>query len=256
MASNISSVGSAKSIKTSASSVSAARARAEAEAAKVRASYASQEAKLKMEKAAREAERATRDAQNKMETTRIDTEYKLETTRIDTELEVLTLHREADAAMVTAQVLEDAEAMQSVVEDGKSESEKMKIKRTSEYVQSQIDLKNRSPSSPLPVAPSIKAKSHDTFMTWHPAEEDDYQPQPVSKENADSKQPSPPHLHDPTKAETKAKVSRANPTMHAHAPSYTHTFPSNWHTHVPFRGAFGTVFGTTRPCDFRAVPVR
>ena len=147
MASNRSSVGSAKSIKTSASSVSAARARAEAEAAKVRASYASQEAKLKMEKAAREAERATRDAQNK-----------LETTRIDTELEVLTLHREADAAMVTAQVLEDAEAMQSVVEDGKSESEKMKIKRTSEYVQSQIDLKNRSPSSPLPVAPSIKAK--------------------------------------------------------------------------------------------------
>ena len=73
-----------------------------------------------MEKAAREAERATRDAQNK-----------LETTRIDTELEVLTLHREADAAMVTAQVLEDAEATQSVVEDGKSESGKMKIKRTS-----------------------------------------------------------------------------------------------------------------------------
>ena len=40
---------------------------------------------------------------------------------------MLTLHREADAAMVTAQVLEDAEAMQSVVEDGKSESEKVKI---------------------------------------------------------------------------------------------------------------------------------
>ena len=114
--SNRSPAGSARSSRTSASSVSTAHARADAEAAKVRASYASQEAKLQLEKAAREAERATRDAQNK-----------LETTRIDTELEVLTLHREADAAMVTAQVLEDAEAMQSVVEDGKSESEKVKI---------------------------------------------------------------------------------------------------------------------------------
>ena len=75
----------------------------------MRASYASQEAKLKLEKAVREAERATRDAHDK-----------LETIRLDTELEVLTLHKEADAAIVTARVLEDAEAMQSVIEDGKS----------------------------------------------------------------------------------------------------------------------------------------
>ena len=106
-------VGSIRSIKTPASSVSTAHAWAEAEAAKVRASYASQEAKLKLEKAVTEAERATRDTQDK-----------LETIRLDTELEVLTLHREADAAIVTARVLEDAEAMQSVIEDGKPESEK------------------------------------------------------------------------------------------------------------------------------------
>jgi hypothetical protein len=111
--SNRSAVGSARSNKTTASAVSAAHARAEAEAAEVRASYASQEAKLKLEKAVREAERATRDAHDK-----------LETIRLDTELEVLTLHREADAAIVTARVLEDAEAMQSVIEDGKPESEK------------------------------------------------------------------------------------------------------------------------------------
>ena len=42
-------VGSIRSIKTPASSVSTAHAWAEAEAAKVRASYASQEAKLKLE---------------------------------------------------------------------------------------------------------------------------------------------------------------------------------------------------------------
>ena len=197
--SNRSAVGSARSSKTSASSVRAAHARAEAEAAKVRASYASQEAKLNL-----------RDAQNK-----------LETIRLDTELEVLNLHREADAAIVTARVLEDAEAMQSVIEDGKSESEKEKIEGTSEYVLSQISLKNRSPSSPLPVAPSFKARSHDSFISWHPPVEDDSQFQPVRRENADIKKPSPPELFDPTKTETKVKVSRANPTMNAHAPSYT-----------------------------------
>ena len=163
-----------------------------------------------MEKAVREAERATRDTQDK-----------LETIRLDTELEVLTLHKEADAAIVTARVLEDAEAMQSVIEDGKSESEKGKIERTSEYVRSQISLKNRSPSSPLPVAPSLKVRSHDSFISWHPPVEDGSQLQLVSRENADIKQPSPPELFDPTKTETKAKVSRTNPTMNAHAPSYT-----------------------------------
>ena len=56
--------------------------------------------------------------------------------------------------------------MQSVVEDRKSLSEKVKIKRTSEYVQSQIDHKNRSPSSPLPVAPPINAASCHGIHLW------------------------------------------------------------------------------------------
>ena len=111
--------------------------------------------------------------------------------------------------------------MQSVIKDGKSESKKVKNERTSEYVRSQIDLNNRSPSSPLPIAPSINARSHDSFISWHPPVEDDSQLQPVSRENADSIQPSPPELFDQTKAETKDKISRANPTMNAHAPSYT-----------------------------------
>ncbi len=98
-----SSVCSTRSGKSSASSVSAAHARARAEAAKVRASYASQEAKLKIEK-------ATREAQNQLVTVRIDTEF-----------EVLMLQREADAAAVEAQVLEDAElAMHAAAERGES----------------------------------------------------------------------------------------------------------------------------------------
>lgn len=116
--SNKSSVSSARSSKTSASTANVARARAKAEAAKVRASYASQEPKLKMEKAAREAERITRDAQNQVEAT-----------RIDTELEVLTLHREADAAMVEAQVWEDAAEIHGVMDNVKSESEKLRLQR-------------------------------------------------------------------------------------------------------------------------------
>ena len=94
---NKSSVSSAKSSKTSASAANIAQARARAEAAKVKGSYASQEAKLKLEKAAREAERITKDAQNQ-----------LEVTRIDTELELLMLHQEVDTAIVEAQVWEDA----------------------------------------------------------------------------------------------------------------------------------------------------
>ncbi|XP_037617247.1 uncharacterized protein LOC119483203 [Sebastes umbrosus] len=203
--SNKSSVSSARSIKTSASSASVAHARAKAEAAKVRASYASQEAKLKLEK-------ATRDAQNQ-----------LETARIDTELEVLMLHREADAAIVAAQVLEDAEATQSVVEDGKSEAEKAKIERTSEYVQSQIDFRNNSPTqslSVLRVAPPIHAESHDSFITWRPPVKDNTQSQPFSNkpksEKADNK-----HIPDPTKVATKSEVRRMNPTTNVHAQSYT-----------------------------------
>lgn len=158
--SNKSSVSSAKSSKTSAAAASVARARAKAEAAKVRASYASQEAKLKLEKAAREAERITKDAQNQ-----------LEVTRIDTELELLTLHQEADTAMVEAQVWEDAAEIHDIMENVKSESEKVRQQRTSKYVQSQINLQNQSPS-PIslvpPVEPPVDAGSRDSFETSRP----------------------------------------------------------------------------------------
>lgn len=125
---------STRSSKLSASSASAARARAEA--AKVRVSYASQEAKLKLEKAAKEAQN------------------QLETVRIDTELKVLMLQREAEEAALEAQVLEDAElSMHAAFEGGGSESEKVKIERTSE-----CQFSNQTWSSP------VKDASHTVYQ--------------------------------------------------------------------------------------------
>ncbi len=64
--------------------------------------------------------------------------------------------RYTDAATVEAQVLEYAElAMHAAVERGGSESEKVEIERTSEYVNSQINLQNNSPSPPLARRSSI-----------------------------------------------------------------------------------------------------
>ncbi|KAK2857742.1 hypothetical protein Q7C36_005661 [Tachysurus vachellii] len=133
------SVRSARSGRSSSSSVSAAHARARAEAAKVRASYASQEAKLKMEKATSQ----------------------LETVRLDTELEVLTLQREADAAEVEAQVLEDAELAEHAVERGGSETEEAKIERTSEYVNSQNNIQDHSPPPS-----SVAFGGHSSISCW------------------------------------------------------------------------------------------
>ncbi|XP_034163934.2 uncharacterized protein LOC117598271 [Pangasianodon hypophthalmus] len=205
-----SSVCSARSSKSSASSASAAHARARAEAAKVRASYASQEAKLKMEK-------ATREAQNQ-----------LETVRIDTELEVLTLQREADAATVEAQVLEDAElAMHAAVERGGSESEKVKIDRTSEYVNSQINLQRHSPSpllSALPVAPPFHADSHNSFITWSAPAKDTSHTQSINNkpksEKADSMHLPATNLSDLSTGVMKSEVGRTSPIMNAHAKPY------------------------------------
>ena len=139
---------------TTTSSGSVARARAKAEAAKVRASYAAQEAKLKMEKAVREAE------------------IKVETTRIETELEVLTLQKEAEAATVEAQVMEMAQTtLMTEVEERqseKAESERAKMERTHDYVQDQIEIKSLSPSQPTlprPVVHSPDDKSLDSYVT-------------------------------------------------------------------------------------------
>ncbi len=200
---------------TTTSSGSVARARAKAEAAKVRASYAAQEAKLKMEKAVREAE------------------IKVETTRIDTQLEVLTLQREADAATVEAQVMEMAQAiLTSEVEERNSErthSERNKMERTQDYVQEQIELKSLPPSQHSfkpPVVHSPDKKSLDGYITrMLPVNIPDIGDVPqhslFSKPNPEeSMRLLPPNLPDPPKIEIKSEVMRPTPTVHVNKPSY------------------------------------
>nr|XP_021331373.1 uncharacterized protein LOC110439581 [Danio rerio] len=208
-ASGKSSVRSARSGKSSASSESVTRARARAEAAKVRASYASQEAKLKIEK-------ATREAQNQ-----------LETVKLDTELEVLTLQREADIAAVEAQVLEDAEIeMHAAAEKGESE-EKVKIERTSEYVNSQLNLSSHYPSahfSALPNAPASHADSHNSFITWSPPVKDPSHTQSINDkpkyQDADFVHLPAANLSSPSTGIIKSEVDRTNPFMNIHAKPY------------------------------------
>ncbi|KAM7373874.1 hypothetical protein PAMP_006564 [Pampus punctatissimus] len=227
MASSKSSVSNAKSNVKSASSVSAAHARAKAEAAMVRASYASQEAKLKLEKAAKEAERKTREAQNQ-----------LETARIETELEVLTLNREADAAIAEAQVLEDVAEISGILGNVRAESEeRLRLQRTSEYVHSQND-QNHSASALVLVLP-IKSPDHasDSFRTWHP-------PASISEFKLTNNKPKPdsdvkahppaPNLSDLTRVEPKTDIKRTNPHTYIHAQSQTpqHVPPTNA-SHTP-----------------------
>lgn len=82
---------------------------------------------------------------------------------------MLTLNREAEAAMVEAQVWEDAEEKQAKMENKNSVSDKVKLQRTSEYVQSQIDLQKQSPP-PLLTVPRVepvpKAEPDETMQTW------------------------------------------------------------------------------------------
>ncbi|KAL3977608.1 alcohol-forming fatty acyl-CoA reductase [Sarotherodon galilaeus] len=215
-ASNKSSVSNTRSNVTSASSVNAARARAKAEAAKVRTSYASQEAKLKLEKAAREAERKTREAQSQ-----------LETARIDTELEVLTLNREADAAIAEAQVLEDVAEMHGNVENVKSESEdRLRLQRIIEYVCSQND-QNQSTFAPVsvPLVKSVdRAESQDSFRTWHPPaslaefQHSNSKPKP---EADDGTHPPTKSLSKLTRVESKTDIERTNPRTYIGAQSQT-----------------------------------
>lgn len=123
--------------------------------------------------------------------------------------------------MVQAQVLENAEDMHAVVESRKSESQKIKIERTSEYVQSQIDLQNRSSSPLLPTTSPFHAESHDSFVTWRPPVKDISQLQPIKSnfDKADNTHSPAPNLSDPTRVETKSEVRRTNPYMNIHAQS-------------------------------------
>ncbi|XP_061877153.1 uncharacterized protein LOC133629987 [Entelurus aequoreus] len=198
------------SSKTSVSTASAALVRAKAEAAKVRASYASQEAKLKMEEAKLKLEKA---------------HNQLETTRISTELEVLTLQREADAAEAEAQVWEEATAAQSTGDDRKTESEKAKIERTSEYVQSQIDLQQLL-ASPAALCPAINKQpcplTQATINAWHLNENTPYMQPSPNKTNFKSDKEShfsTPNLNKPVKATTNFEEKR-QPGSNIHAPPY------------------------------------
>ncbi|KAL6459899.1 hypothetical protein MHYP_G00316580 [Metynnis hypsauchen] len=160
MASTSKSARSQTTSRSSGSAVSAAHARAKAEAAKVRASYATKEAQLKVEKAESELEKA----------------------KIEAKLEVITLQKEADAAVAEAQVLEEAEAMQGESESGKPLSEEAKLKRTSNYVQSQMDIAQGPRPQESLTTPCPPVSSLDTFITWHPPDESNLEPQPISSE--------------------------------------------------------------------------
>ncbi|XP_059825664.1 uncharacterized protein LOC132394036 [Hypanus sabinus] len=153
------------------------RARAKAEAAKVRLRYARQEAVLKMklatreveiqkERAAREAERAARqreeaareaviqkeraareaeEAARQREEAAREAETQLEMAKISTELQVLQLVREGEAAMAEAEYTEEAEGSRDLTE-ARSTLERTRPERTSDYVQSQTDWQARLPS--------------------------------------------------------------------------------------------------------------
>lgn len=192
MASSNKSARSLRTSRSSGSAVRAARAQAKAEAAKVRACYATKEAQLKVEKAQSELEKA----------------------KIDAELEVLTLQREADAAVAEAEVLEEAEAIQEEPESRKSPSESVKLERTNEYVRSQMDTKLSLSPQKLPTTSCPQASSPNTFVTWHPSEEGNLEPQPIDSETRLTKDNiaalnKPSHL----KGETKPKVEKQNTSL-------------------------------------------
>ncbi|XP_039902004.1 uncharacterized protein LOC120742644 isoform X1 [Simochromis diagramma] len=192
MASSNKSARSLRTSRSSGSAVSAAHARAKAEAAKVRACYATKEAQLKVEKAQSELEKA----------------------KIDAELEVLTLQREADAAVAEAEVLEEAEAIQEEPESRKSPSESVKLERTNEYVRSQMDTKLSPSPQKLPTTSCPQASSPNTFVTWHPSEEGNLEPQPINSETRLTKD-NIAALNKPSqlKGETKPKVEKQNTSL-------------------------------------------
>lgn len=106
------------------STSSAGRARAKAEAAKIRAQYATKQLQLTVEAANIESEKMKREA-----------ELQFEKAKVEAELEALKVQCEADAAVREAQVLEMADLqIEDEVQDPEQEN---KMKRTSEYVQAQ-----------------------------------------------------------------------------------------------------------------------
>lgn len=123
------------------------------------------------------------------------------------------LQREADAAVMEAQVLEEAEAIRAEVENGKTNSEKVKMERTTEYVQAQIDFLNRSTL--------YHAESQESFVTSPPAKDISQAIKNKTKPGkADSMYRPAPNLPDRTRVETKPEVKRLNFPMNVHAQPY------------------------------------
>ncbi len=105
--------------------------------------------------------------------------------------------------------------------------EKVKIERTSEYVNFQINLQNHSPSpllSALPVAPPFHADSHNSFITWSPSAKDTSHAQSTKNkpksEKADSMHLPETNLSDLSEGVIKSEVGRTSPIMNAPAKPY------------------------------------
>ncbi|XP_054867909.1 uncharacterized protein LOC129347292 [Amphiprion ocellaris] len=139
----------AKSSRSSTSST-AIQARAQAEAAKARASYADTEAKLKVESAAKEAE------------------LQLSKAKLDAELKALEYKREAAAAIAQAEALEAAEELESDKSDSiaRENLEKDIKTRTQEYVEKQAHLQSQ-PNQATAASQFTGPDSDGSFVTWH-----------------------------------------------------------------------------------------
>ncbi|XP_072892771.1 uncharacterized protein [Hemitrygon akajei] len=180
-----------------------------------------------MEAAAREAkiqkEAAAREAEIQKEKAAREAEIQLERARIAAELEVLTLEREEEAARQEAKYIEDAEGMNDLV-DVKSTSEKIRLKRTSDYVQSQIDWKSRYSSPYLFDNIPCHEEPQRGPIASHPSEEDNLPLQlrdESRNERAHDKYFSTPNLTDLGRREARVEFRTANSTTNVRPQSYT-----------------------------------
>ena len=149
---------------TTSSMRAAAKARAVAEAARVRALYAQREAKLKLEQAEREARLTSEQAEREARQKKDDAHNILEKARTDVELETLAVEREAAVASAQAEVLEaaDGENRSQRSKHGKKSSKHDIDDRTSAYVEQQIELKSEFITSPDGRAPLLDS----SLITW------------------------------------------------------------------------------------------
>ncbi|XP_072921985.1 uncharacterized protein [Hemitrygon akajei] len=233
----------------------ATQARAKAEAANVQARFAKQEVEIKMDAAAREAEnqkeeaareaenqkeeaareaenqrkKAAREAENQRKKAAREAENELERKRVEAKLEVLKLEREAAAARVEAELIEDAEEMHDPV-DGKSTSEKIRLERTRDYVQSQIEWKTRSSTPHSFDNVPLHEESQRGPTASHPSQKINLRVQLCDEsrnERAHDKYFSTPNLPELGRREEKTKSRTANSITDVHPQSYIRSHVSS-----------------------------